>query len=220
VSSVEGLKSIGVKSDIEVPDSLIGALNKRLPNSIPITNGVYIVAVLMPRARASSHCNYRALQRDAAEGADAAAVRLEAVAMEAVVEEDEPTVGGSNLRRRPVGISLKRFGAGVERSQCGLGWIISSPVTVPLWYCVNIRAPACAVGCCTRLEVEVSNVQLIPRWQIPVAKTANAEIHTEVGSRVISNASSDHGSGVSCTIKGAGSASSAGVASFPRQACG
>ena len=47
-----------------------------------------------------SHCNYRALQRDAAEGTNAGSKRLVGTTeMKAVVKEKSPTVGGGYLCR-------------------------------------------------------------------------------------------------------------------------
>ena len=162
------------------------------------------------------------LESNAAEGADATAAQLGAEVEEvlgAIAEGQAPRVGGIELRGRPVVTSNKRFCGGVKSRQWGLRRNTSSIVAIALWHRVDVSAGGRIVGCRTGLEIKIGNIQLIPRRQIPVGKAANAEILAEVGGRVVSDARRNHGSGVGCTVKGAGGACSRGGGSLPLKVC-
>ena len=71
---------------------------------------------LTTSSRATSRGHYEGSESYAAEGANADAVCLDEVGLEATVEKQAPTPTGSGLRGRPVGNSNKCLCAGVERS--------------------------------------------------------------------------------------------------------
>ena len=98
------------------------------------------------------------LESNAAEGADAEVERIVGVGRAAIREVQEPSNAANELSGRPVERINKRLCAGVERSQCGLRWVGSSPVAIALRYCVDICARACVVYPRARLQIEVSNV--------------------------------------------------------------